>query len=275
MAPRTDIHSPTNLKTEDYEFVFCGIHRAPDGHPVNNVDLMRVLTSEGWRFDDVHNASQCSHCGQKINYYAVLKHLPTHTLIHVGETCLDNRFGRATAEFQKLRKQAQLDREAQRIKKLRETWVAAHTELYDFLNANHDGDNFYSGLWRFLQRNGELTERQVEALAKSIQRDQERKSKQEEEMANDPDPAPVIEGKIEITGKIIGLGSKEYGYGESRLVMTVLDDRGFKVWGTKPSALYGTERGDRVRFIATVEAARDSENFGFFKRPSKATVLEA
>lgn len=95
-----------------------------------------------------------------------------------------------------------------------------------------------------------------------------------QEKAEEPDPAPVVVGKgIEIVGKIIGLGVKENEYG-TRSVMTVLDDRGFKVWGTKPRALWGCDRGDRVKFIATIENS-DSFDFGFFKRPSKVEALDA
>ena len=53
------------------------------------------------------------------------------------------------------------------------------------------------------------------------------------------------------------------------LKMLVRDDRGFKVWGTVPSSLPNTESGDRVTFIAAVEASDDDETFGFFKRPRR------
>lgn len=65
--------------------------------------------------------------------------------------------------------------------------------------------------------------------------------------------------------------------------MLVLDDRGFKVWGTVPAALerdehggmtVGTiaEKGDRVTFTARLEPSSDDETFGFFKRPRRSTL---
>jgi hypothetical protein len=57
--------------------------------------------------------------------------------------------------------------------------------------------------------------------------------------------------------------------------MLVRDDRGFKVWGTVPSSLPNTDRGDKVTFTASVERSNNDETFGFFKRPSKATLIEA
>jgi hypothetical protein len=86
--------------------------------------------------------------------------------------------------------------------------------------------------------------------------------------------APVIEGKIQITGKVIGKDIKDYEQ-YTRYVMTVLDDRGFKVWGTIPSAIHGVIVGDRITFSATVEKSSQDETFGFYSRPTKAKVIEA
>lgn len=60
----------------------------------------------------------------------------------------------------------------------------------------------------------------------------------------------------------------------ARLVMLVQDDRGFKVWGSVPSSISEAGTGDRVTFSATIEAS-DKEDFGFFKRPTKAQILAA
>lgn len=63
--------------------------------------------------------------------------------------------------------------------------------------------------------------------------------------------------------------------------MVVRDDRGFKVWGTVPSAIAGDVLPwnyygvTRVRFIADIDASdrEDSFDFGFFKRPRKAELV--
>ena len=51
--------------------------------------------------------------------------------------------------------------------------------------------------------------------------------------------------------------------------IVVLDDRGFKVYGSCPSSV-DAERGDRLSFMAKIEASNDDSQFGFFKRPTKA-----
>lgn len=81
---------------------------------------------------------------------------------------------------------------------------------------------------------------------------------------------PVPEGRGVVTGAVVSTDVKENEYG-TRYVMTVLDDRGFRVWGTIPSKLGPVEQGDRISFTATLERSDRDETFGFFKRPSQAT----
>lgn len=148
------------------------------------------------------------------------------------------------------------------------------------LGAEGFPQEFAASLLAYFNREGYFSAKQ-EALALKLEAEKpEREAKERqlaEERAAEPDPSPVVEGKIEIVGKVIGLGTKEYPgrYGtDYRDVMTVLDDRGFKVWGTKPQALWGSKRGDRIRFTATVSVSDKDETFGFFKRPSKASLID-
>lgn len=85
----------------------------------------------------------------------------------------------------------------------------------------------------------------------------------------------VAEGRQVITGVVLGMKWKESQYG-STLKMLVQDDRGFRVWGTVPSSLADADlnREDRIQFTGTVEQSHDDSKFGFFKRPSKAAIIE-
>lgn len=93
---------------------------------------------------------------------------------------------------------------------------------------------------------------------------------------------PVPTGRVTITGEVVGISERYSDYGVT-FKLTVKDDRGFKVWVTRPRAIDSVElpgggwrelaRGDRVTFDATVEPSRDDEFFGFGKRPTKARVL--
>jgi hypothetical protein len=83
-------------------------------------------------------------------------------------------------------------------------------------------------------------------------------------------PAPL--GKVTIEGTVTSAYIKDTDYG-SRFVFTVLDDKGFTVWGSVPKGLFPTA-GDKVRFTAEITAVSNEDpTFGFFKRPSKAEIL--
>jgi hypothetical protein len=136
---RNDAHAPSNLVTEDYEYIF-----AADLNTAWAVNLDREFLGELLNYDPAlatRGQSQCHHCGAHLRYAAWLRHVPTGYTIVVGETCLDNRFGRATADFHALRKQAQLDREAQRIKTAIADFVDANPDLAFMADKNHEHTN--------------------------------------------------------------------------------------------------------------------------------------
>lgn len=111
------------------------------------------------------------------------------------------------------------------------------------------------------------------AYRRSIEKDAERAQRaaaREQEVT-----APVIEGRVEVVGTIISYDIKENDFGV-RTVITVKDHRGFKVWGTCPRSIdYGDLVNKQVRFTAEIEKSDRDETFGFFKRPTKAQIIEA
>lgn len=293
---RTDVHRPTALVTEDYEFFACGYygdHGEPGFSPMVT-PMGQELLDQGWRFDDV-NGGNCDHCGAHIKYYAIMKHLPSHRLIKIGEICLGNRFERSTAEFQRLRKEAKLDRERQRVIAAAAEWREEHEEIYQFLydqiEEKNNQNDFLNSVWSALKKYGSLTERQTAAVEKFIARQAEWERKREEEKANEPEPTPVVEGNGEITGRIVSMKWQDSAYGGS-MKMLVADDRGFRVWGTVPKAIMADvehmyrENNEaktyndvlrhtavRVNFKAAVKKSDRDDCFGFFSRPTSASVL--
>lgn len=105
--------------------------------------------------------------------------------------------------------------------------------------------------------------RQLEADKVQSERDARDKAHREGE--------EVESGRQEITGVVLSLKEKYTDWG-CVLKMLVQDDRGFRVWGTVPDSL-GCVRGDRVKFVGTVQQSDNDTRFGFFKRPAKAVNL--
>lgn len=189
---------------------------------------------------------------------------------HVSQQQLDRREAdrkRREAARQKKAQERVAQAEAERQAKREEyqSWIGENPRIAQALKSTRGP--FADDMREQAEQFRVLSERQIEVLL-SIAEDQ----------AQEPEPAPVVEGKCEITGRVLSTkwSSSSYnGVSRSDKKMVVLDDRGFKVYGTVPSSiLTDAKRGSRVRFTATNEVSEDDETFGFFKRPSKAEVLE-
>lgn len=292
--PRTDVHAPKNLRPEDYAYLACGNHATSDVDAYSPSHLINAMVELGYHFDDVHGAHHCSHCGSFLIYYAIMCHTPTKTMLHVGETCLDNRFSMANADFQELRKAAKLNRERKRLAEKRDAWLmeSNHSELFywakdqPLMDRSGYEETFEAKFVRYVERYGEASDKFVAAIQRSKIRSEEWAAKKAEEAKT---AKPVVEGRIKLTGEIVSTKVVHNGY-DSVLKMLVKDDRGFKVWGTCPASIeearYARRRADldrpegkpsiydannfveRVEFVATVMASDDDPTFGFFKRPS-------
>lgn len=283
---RTDVHSPKNLVTEDYEYVFSEVNHI-DGVPGWimrrgdwGLEMARWINGTD-RFEehgqDHRGTHQCHHCGAHINYFAVLRHKPTGDAVVVGETCLGNRFELATADFQRLRKQAQLDRERQRIKSERAAFVEANADLA-WLNGDDDDvpepirwSEFVYDLRDKFQRYGPLSDAQVEALRNVV-------AKSNEPKPVEPTWVAAPEGRIEVTGKVLTVKTVEGAYGmtvKTLLQVDVDDDHAWKLWVTVPGAANNVARGDTLTIKATVAQSRDfatgevkDATFAIGKRPT-------
>ncbi len=291
MSNRTDVHAPKNFIPEDYEYAYSYDAHPEEGDQRFTWPILNALIAEGWHFEQVHGGDTCDHCGARLRYVAVMKHLPSHTLIKVGETCLDNRFGLATAEFHKLRKAAKLNRErahlaTQRRENLEKfladpeaasayEWAKARVEADDDWGFGDFGDEpgFRYNFVRTVEKYGEVSEKFMAAMLRDMAKTTEREAKRAAERAAlEANGKPCPTGKHTVIGEIIKLDVSENAYG-SREVMTVRTDDGYKIWGTQPTKLYDAMVGARVTFTATLEPSERDEFFGFFKRPTKPAVL--
>lgn len=160
---------------------------------------------------------------------------------------------------------------------VRQEKVLAH------LNKNK-WNNFYSSLLSKYEKYGKLTEGQIAAVENSIPKDLEREKKraaiQKEEDDRFPNREAVPSDRIQVTGEVQSLKLKETHYGPT-FKMLVLDDRGFKVYGSVPSAVeeefaftwVKVGKGMRVTFTATTKPSEEDEHFGFYSRPANAKVI--
>lgn len=168
-----------------------------------------------------------------------------------------NRLRRAK-EAEEARKKAEIERAETEAKKAE--FLAQHEGLEDALKGL-PGD-FGVSLRATLNSRGELTQKQVEAALRIAKENAQRQEGQ-----------PVPEGREKVTGTIKSEKTVESDYGTT-FKMVVEDDRGFRVYGTIPSAiLHEVKVGDRVEFTAALKQADGDRTFGFYSRPTKARKI--
>ena len=300
---RTDAHAPSNFVPENYEYV-GSYDASPSAYMVVTVgqwgEKQVSYTSEKAHADrmmamvaastESRNDGRCDHCGANIRYRAVMRHRPTGQVVQCGEQCLENRFSVATADFRAMKRAAEEARKMMRVRKAVAAWMDAHPDMawmasQEGVDANVAADNwFVRDVCRRFQTYGEVSDRQVAAVQRSLVQDAEfkaRKAERDAQRAAEEAARPHAdcpEGRVTVTGAVVSVREPDQYAQFPAWKMLVADDRGFRVWGTVPSALFGRygsapRRGDRVTFTAQVQRSDKDADFGFYSRPTQARVV--
>lgn len=282
---RTDIHRPAapefDPETYDLEAVFD--LDSEDGDHADRVRWVNHLLAQGRRFASHQVLGQCGHCGARLRYAALMVHTPTGQMIYVGEQCLEGRFLDLTAaDFDRLRRSARLNRERANLAERIEDLYFYTPRIADltYPQITEAMGSFISDLGHTLRTTGRLTNPQIEALDKVVDKHIERENMRAAEALLPTVDAP--EGKTTVAGEVLSIRDEPDYTGLGTVwKMTVRDDRGFKVWVTVPAALRTAVadkvtalRGERVEFIATLTRSDRDASFSFGKRPTKARILD-
>ncbi len=227
--------------------------------------LEDILTS-GWD-------RTCDACGTAFFHGAIFEDVRTNTIVRVGGNCGAQYFGAPSLA----RVKSDLAKRAEANAAIRDeanVFVDQH-DLYAVLEHDH---HIVQDIKGKLFRYGSISDKQIALIFKIQREDNER----DVAKANERESTPVVIGeRLVVTGKIISLKYKAnlynpYGPSIPKIVVLVDDaDNFYKVWGTLPAALDDAlaDVGSVVTFTASVVASDDDESFGFFKRPSKASLV--
>jgi hypothetical protein len=218
--------------------------------------------------------SVCDHCGKRIRYVAILKHLTTGEEIFVGETCLDSRFGISRAEFDALHKEGRLNAQRRTIAERVESFKAEYPIVNDLI-ARREDHYILADLAGKFERDAELSEKQLALVAKLFAQVDAQKVRQAEWSAKNAEllakGVKCPEGRVAIDGIVISVKTYTNDYG-FQMKMLVQDQTGFKVWSSVPE-YRDVQTGAQIRFSASITPSSDDPLFGFAKRPTKCTVL--
>lgn len=291
---RTDIHAPSAQGFDPEKYGCAGVFDLfpfSDGGQDSEYAALMIqarlaaegkLKTEGYRWaPHSKGLGSCGHCGARMRYAALMFQFEVKEMIWVGEICLNGTFSETKEDFQSIREQANIQRQRTKALGLAERRLQDLIANYPELAIWGDKEAWekVEGKYPFFVRDiksklsrYDLSPRQIEAVVKAMKETDERLAQRAEEQKTEV-TAPCPNGKHEVIGEVLTKKLQEGYYGNT-LKMLVKDDKGFKVWVTLPSSLSGVQKGDRVKFTATLEQSRNDETFGFGKRPTKAVVLE-
>jgi len=272
---RTDVHRPSVIIPEDYEFVAFECLR------VDNLGDALVLKAErekiafhmqqtGGRYSGHEHGGNCMVCGNVFATYTILfYHAKTNTYVRMGQDCAQKvemsygDFNRFTASVRDAIEAKAGKRKAEAL--LNEQGIPQAWLLYTA--ENRQGFQWeevtISDIVGKLVRYGSISEKQVSFVRSLLGKIENRAAIEAQRKAEYEAAADCPMGRVTIKGTVLVLKVVDSIYGESTKVL-IRAQEGYKVWGSR---FDNVTKGDAVHFTATVEPSKNDTKFGFFKRP--------
>jgi hypothetical protein len=283
---RTDIHRPSAIQPEEYQFV--GIWFDPGAeHVVGGHKLLADESERITEFMDEHGAQWSAHshggscqcCGAHALYLAAFYHEHHNEMIRVGERCAEKIGMGCDAAFTAARKKVASAREhatgkARAKLQLQERDLEPAWELYEAKNLQGHDNLIAFDLVGKLIRYGAMSEKQWEFLKRLMFRIENRETIETQKAAEKAAALDCPKGRMEITGTVLSTKISDGIYGSVLKMLVKVSDGGYTVYGTVPSGLE-VEKGKTVTFKATVEPSDKDSKHGYFSRPSAQKKKES
>jgi hypothetical protein len=267
---RTDRHAPASPEFDPQKYdcaYFVDLHVTDGTRKAWNEYKITVLKPLGYEKAPHAGADQCGHCGAHLRFAAVLTIENPREWIFVGEECLDNRFdGMSKSEFQRLRKNAELNRErtrkAEKIARLIEenpdlVWITYLPNISDL-----NWSNFLQDMHTALIVRGDMSPAQRNAAIRSIDKlsakHWEREAEKLAALASKSETKHVgtVGEKVKVTGKVTHVfAGQPYAYYGPTPYTYVMDCDGNSVKFTTTGASFTqVSSGDVLTVSGTVKA---------------------
>jgi hypothetical protein len=234
---RTDIHRVGAIIPADYRPIMWFSAPSREGFypiPAINVpEALEIYRAEGVGINP--GIFACDVCGAHYKHGELWRHEATREVISVGHICAET-YGlisedgdyarRRAAEVLRARREA----EAAEAAEERAAVLAANPGLAEALETGH---YITEDIKARFERTGRLSGKQI-ALVFKLAREAAAKAAEA-----DLPTVPAPEGRIEITGTVLGTKVKDTGFGPTLKMLVRIDtpEGAWKTWGTVPRAL--------------------------------------
>jgi hypothetical protein len=270
------VHNPTHFEPRDYEVEdyldnrrpqYCGGPAEAHAQEVKwwQEEMVRTFGADYHR--KIH---RCIHCGNgTVRWITAVRHIPTNEVVVFGSDCT-KRLGFADKHAFKLA-QLQARADARKVRftiwNQRQAFLAEHPAiaqaLLDIEQPMHAKNTFVKDVLAKLDQYGSLSDRQVEAVVKSLARDVEYAARKTVEATEAKGDAPS--GRAEVTGTVLSTKWVETDFGSTQKMLVKIEN-GARVWVSVPGK-ETIERGDTITVRATWTPSKDDKSFGFGSRP--------
>lgn len=275
---RTDIHRPGAINPAEYQFV--GIWYDPQHvETVGGSQLMeqerenirQFMEEHGARWANHEHGGTCQCCGAHALYLAAFYHESYNEVIRVGQDCAEKLGVGCEEAFNAARRKVASAREyatgkARARLQLEEKGLLAAWTLWEAKSRADSDTEIVTDMVGKLISYGNLSDKQWEFLKRLMYRIQNRETIEAQRAAEKAKAQDCPTGRMDIVGTVLTTRIVEGYYGDT-LKMFVKTQEGYTLWGTVPSSLQ-VEKGQEVRFRATVEPSKDDPKHGYFSRPT-------
>lgn len=205
---------------------------------------------------------RCDCCGHQLQYACEVVHKPTLTGYFVGRDCANTLQGLAYFNFSHLSVAAAARAKARQNVASWKTRNPQHRDIIEWALNDPKAHYIARDIAAKVARYRDISDKQIELVYKLRQQEAERDAAKVAE----PQPTtPAPEGRVEVSGTVIGSKVVENDFGTSAKLLVRLTCHN-KVWVTKPSGS-SAQRGWTVSLRAKFERSRGDEHFAFGSRP--------
>ena len=287
MTTRTDIHRPSAIIPDDYEYIACELVPGPYGGAMallpERERIRAHMALTGGTYSRHEHGGNCHICGSVNLIYSILYyHAKSNSYIRMGEDCARKLDFGGTAEMNifraKVRQEMELAKgndKAQRIlaeKGLSHLWdIFRPPSTITLQYEEHTIADIVGKLVKY----GSVSDKALGFAQSLFDRIGKRDQIAAERAAKDAARADLPnfgDARVKITGTVLSIKGVDTQFGFVTKALIEHSD-GWKVYGTLPTLTNGCEKGNVIEFFARIQRSKDDPKFGFFSRPTKGLLI--